>query len=580
MAKWQKLTNSSDESSLDSVLSGDSVFTIPYFQRPYKWKSERLQQLEGDILELVDGASDNHFLGAIIIHGRASNPADPKVYEVIDGQQRITTIFLYLCAVVKTLCKSGEYDEAVSLFLKYLVINRQTSLITNAKLQSSKDDRKQLNYVMQDLTKEKTFSEKLAPFAFKPLPAVGSETGRLSTNYRAILRFLANQVKLEQISRLRAIYTALLGQISVVQIDVFDPINGPKIFDSLNSRQEPMTTGDLVRNEIFSRVADRAPDVVEGLDEQFWQPFYKKFKTLHEHSSFDEYFFPFGLIKNPNLKKSDVYAHLRNLWKDEKSPAVIIEDLSSYQDAFLDIINGTNLQRLSSELAIAIQRLSVIAPSSIYPFVMQLLKALAMENIDEANGLEVLNLLESFLVHRSVCGHEPTGLHAVFKGLWGDCAGKPTADNVTAAIRTHKTVVWPSTIEVKNCALLRPLYGSAITGFLLVEWNRSLGGDVPSQKPWIEHVLPETMSADWKQHFTEKQHEEMKDRLANLIPLSQPMNQGIGNASYAIKRKKYEEDSMFKAARDFAKEYIEWGPNQIESRAIKISDWVVERWPS
>lgn len=211
---------------------------------------------------------------------------------------------------------------------------------------------------------------------------------------------------------------------------------------------------------------------------------------------------------------------------------------------------------------------------------MQLLKELATGNVAEANGIDVLNLIESFLVRRSVCGHEPTGLHAVFKGLWSDCAGEPTAESVAAAIRNHKTVVWPSTAEVKNCALTRPLYGSAITSFLLIEWNRCLGGDVPSHKPWIEHVLPDTMSADWKLHFTEKQHEELKDRLANLIPLSQPMNQGLGNASYATKRKKYEEDSMFKAARDFAKDYIEWGPSQIESRAVVISEWVAERWPS
>ena len=320
MAKRQKLTNSSDETSLESLLSGDSVFTIPYFQRPYKWKPDKVQQLEDDILLLVDGSSDNHFLGAIIIHGRSSNPADPRVYEVIDGQQRITTLYLYLCAIVRTLCKEGEYDEAVSLFLKYLVINRQTSLITNAKLQPSKDDRKQLNSVLQDLTKDTVFSEKLAPFAFKPLPAAGSEKGRLSNNYRAILRFLANQVKLESVARLRAIYIALLGQVSVVQIDVFDPINGPKIFDSLNSKQEPMTTGDLVRNEIFSRVADRPPAEVESLDQQYWQPFYEQFKTSAEHSSFDAYFFPYGLIMDPNLKKSDVYSHLQVYWKDEKSP--------------------------------------------------------------------------------------------------------------------------------------------------------------------------------------------------------------------------------------------------------------------
>jgi uncharacterized protein with ParB-like and HNH nuclease domain len=100
---------------------------------------------------LVDETSDFHFLGAIIIHGRRSNPSDPDVYEVIDGQQRITTIFLYLCAIVRTLCNENEYAEAAALFLKYFVIGRETNLPSNSKLQSCKDDRAQLNYVFHDL---------------------------------------------------------------------------------------------------------------------------------------------------------------------------------------------------------------------------------------------------------------------------------------------------------------------------------------------------------------------------------------------------------------------------------------------
>ena len=59
----------------------------------------------------------------------------------------------------------------------------------------------------------------------------------------------------------------------------------------------------------------------------------EKFKTSAEHSSFDAYFFPYGLIKDPNLKKSDVYSHLQVHWKDEKSPAKIIQDLASFQQA-------------------------------------------------------------------------------------------------------------------------------------------------------------------------------------------------------------------------------------------------------
>ena len=579
MAKRQKLTNSADETSLGSLMSGDSVFTIPYFQRPYKWKPERLQQLEQDILTLVDESSDNHFLGAIIIHGRPNNPSDPDVYEVIDGQQRVTTVYLYLCAVVRTLCKNGEYDEAVSLFLRYLVINRNTSLITNAKLQSSKDDRKQLNRVLQDLMEDSTFSDKLSSFKFKPLPAVGSDRGRLWNNYKGALRFLSSQTKLESIDRLRAIYGALLEQVSVVQIDVFDPINGPKIFDSLNSRQEPMTTGDLVRNEIFSRVADSDPDEVETLDAQYWQPFYARFKS-GEQSLFDEYFFPFGLIKDSNLKKSDVYAHLRKLWSTQKDPALIIKDLAVFQEAFLDLANGTNLQEHPKHIASAVHRLSKITPTSTYPFLMQLINGIKDGSVTEQNGLAVLSLLESFLVRRAICGHEPTGLHAVFKRLWEECDGAPDTVNVAAKIRDHKTVVWPGSDDVKACVAVRPLYGSSITRFVLVEWNRHLGGDLPHAEPWIEHVLPDTLSDGWKLAFTEDQHKEMKDRLANLLPLSQPMNQGLGNESYSIKRPIYLDDSMYKAAREFAKEYLEWTPANLEIRSAKLADWVVNRWPS
>ncbi len=108
MPKRQRLTNNSDETDIASLLSGDTVFAIPYFQRAYKWKPERLQQLNLDLLGLVDESSDFHFLGAIIIHGRRSNRDPTLTYtEVIDGQQRITTLFLYLCAIAHLYTSKG-----------------------------------------------------------------------------------------------------------------------------------------------------------------------------------------------------------------------------------------------------------------------------------------------------------------------------------------------------------------------------------------------------------------------------------------------------------------------------------------
>ena len=162
-----------------------------------------------------------------------------------------------------------------------------------------------------------------------------------------------------------------------------------------------MTTGDLVRNEIFSRVADSHPDEVESLDQQFWHPFYDKFKTK-EKSLFDDYFFPFGLIKNPNPRNRVSIEYLQRQWREKKDPSIIIADLATFQDAFLDLAESTNRQGHGKDIASAFKRISAITPSSTYPFLMQLSNGLKYGTVAESDGLEILGILESFLVRRAV----------------------------------------------------------------------------------------------------------------------------------------------------------------------------------
>lgn len=128
----------------------------------------------------MDETTDFHFLGAIIVHGRRSNPSDPDIFDVIDGQQRITTLFIYLCAVIRTLCSHGEHHEAAALFLKYLVINRDTGALSNFKLHSCKDDRTQLNQVFLDILSDTKLKEILGGFKLALLPKTGREKGGTS----------------------------------------------------------------------------------------------------------------------------------------------------------------------------------------------------------------------------------------------------------------------------------------------------------------------------------------------------------------------------------------------------------------
>lgn len=579
MPQRKRLTNNSDETDIAALVSGDTIFSIPYFQRPYKWGPARIDQLNKDILNLVDESSDFHFLGAVIVHGRRSNPSDPDVFDVIDGQQRIISLFLYLCSTVKLLTDLKEYEEALALFFKYLVINRDTGALSNIKIHTSKEDRKQLNNVFLDITSNKKFKAKLGGGSLKLLPSTGAERGKILQNYRLILRFLRDENEQGGIERIRLIYSALLNNMSVVQIDVWDPTNGPKIFDSLNSRQQPMTIGDLIRNEIFSRVADEHPDVIEAMDSNHWQPFYKKF-DVNEHNLFDGYFFPFGLIKNPNLKKSEVYSSLRKEWDGIQDPEKIIAELAEYQDAFIDIHCGTNHSKLPSKVHGALSRLTKTGlPSSILPFLMRLCRAAADEKIGEKTAIAILSVVESFLVRRATCGHEPTGLHAVFKKLWTDCDGEYSPERVIMEISKHKTVVWPTNEEFETALCERSLAATRITPFLILEYDRSLKGDTPMDIPWIEHVLPSNPDPRWYEIFSREQHGTLKDRIANLIPLSSEMNRSLSNKPYIEKRNSYAKESMFVSARRFAEEVTEWTPEALADRGKKIASWAVSRWP-
>ena len=341
-----------------------------------------------------------------------------------------------------------------------------------------------------------------------------------------------------------------------------------------------MTVGDLVRNEIFSRVADLGPEKIDYVDTHAWQPFYERFKISDTVTLFEAYFFPYGLIQNSNLSKSQVYGHLRKEWEKHKEPAEIIARLANYQDAFLDLMSGSNRQNLQQDVANAIKRYKDFGfPASALPFLMQLTKAIADGDIDSASGLKVLDKIEAFLIRRALCGIEPTGLHAVFKRLWEDTKENRSADAVAEKIKERSTVTWPDDEFVGRSIRTRALYGSAVAAFVIRQYDESLGGDVPVNPSQIEHVLPRNPDQSWEGIFDKEQRQKMTHLWANLIPLSSGMNGDLTNAGYAVKRPIYEADAMFKSARQFAKVYSDWTPDELQERSEVLVKWALSRWP-
>jgi hypothetical protein len=367
--------------------------------------------------------------------------------------------------------------------------------------------------------------------------------------------------------------------MTVVFIGVKDPMSGPKIFDSLNARQEPMTVGDLVKNDIFSRTG-AAADVttLNEINEHVWTPFYEPFGPPKDRL-FDDYFFPYGLIHDPNVKKADVYVSLREKWRREGlTTEQVIEELSRYRNEYLDLQTGGNRCGLGKQDAIAYRRFfEMRAPVAAYPYLMQLCRALRDFEITSEAFQESVGAIDSLLVRRAVCAIEPTGLKAVFQNMWrGPASATPAA--IQDEFARHTTQSWPTDSDFALMLETRRLAGARVTKYLLMEFDRSLSGDDPSYEFWIEHVLPQNPGGSWEQ-FSQEDKRNITDTFANLIPLSSQMNQALQNSGYEVKQPVYQADSRYKSARDFANRFESWSPEEVSKRARQMADWALRRWP-
>lgn len=285
------------------------------------------------------------------------------------------------------------------------------------------------------------------------------------------------------------------------------------------------------------------------------------------------------------MKKADLFGALRKRWEQFSTPAEIIDDLEQYQPSYLALTAGVPYQTAHPSLRLCIDRIFRSGrPSSIYPFLLKLLRSFELGAISESSTIEVLDAIESFLFRRAVAGIEPTGLHAVFKGLWQELVGSHeteldqflTAAKVRDAIVSKPTISWPNDNEFRVAVETGELYRRKIAGYAIREFEVSLKGETPSDKHQIEHIAPQTATDGWKAAIPEG-YEKLVHTWGNLLPLTPTMNPSAGQSEFSVKREAYE-NSIFASARQVAKAK-NWDAETIKRRSKEIADWAIVRWP-
>jgi hypothetical protein len=571
----QKVTSDTNECSAERFFNGFDRVSIPLFQRGYAWGSKQFERFREEVERSVDIDDRTQFLGAVVAVKRSTGINNPNEFEIVDGQQRMITIYLAVLAASYVLAENQNSDKAALLAKRYLFHADLSG--ANTKIFPSRIDSAEFDELWTHVLSQKDFHKSLNGSYPRPPQASGSvnKTPQIRKQFDRCVRWLRRVAKADGVARVESYVDAALTRLSMVYLELQDAASAPTIFEGLNNGGLKVTVGDLVRNEVFSKLRTD-PDLAQNIFDGPWKAFESELGAQYQ-----DFFFPYGLILDRQTKKGDLFSGLRQRWRDEHNVEAIIAGMRDYVPAFQAIAIGKAPTWATPQLRASISRYARMGcvPSTVRPFIMQLLYFAQVSVEKQQIAVEVMSVVETFLVRRAICGHEPTGLHAVFKGLWEHVQSTLSAITVRDKIRSYKTVQWPDDESLRKAIRERSLYKSNVIDYLVNEYNSSLAGDIPTSKPEIEHVLPQRPAAGWE-HISADARIKWMHTWANLVVCSPPMNKEMSNAPYDQKRPRFLEDSMYKSARQLAEKYTSWDEESLAQRANELAEFAVTRWSS
>ena len=651
-----------DKKTVTELFNDRQQYLIPLFQRGYVWSlNEQVQPLWEDLIDRLEAIVQHradaqavgagklrplrrHFLGTVVIGSLKGGSSDAVGNrDVIDGQQRITTLQILLLAFRDLVAPLG--DDALSYDLKPLTQNI-------GKYRQASDTLKVLptnvgRDVMQALAELGSVEKICERFPAK----VGRQHQERPAMVRAYLFFHAmvachlrglryddplpgaaadddtrvvdvvmnsidsdNQLKLPgaelplDAERGHTLLAALREGFQIMSLELEDEDDPQIIFETLNARGAPLLPSDLIRNFIFLHATRNGEDVDE-LYRQGWQHFDEtvdtstgkgaKFWKQQErqgrlkNSRLDLLLYHYvGMRKCEDLKVAHVFNEFKDWWQDEpretQRELARITHLAGYFQTFM--VPGQ-----ASRFDLFCRRLKLLDVSTVTPLVLYLLEH---HKPDSAELLQAIGDLESYLVRRFICGYTTKSYNRTFLNrLLAEMVREQKTDAATLRSKLlslqGESQCWPDDETFARDWCHRRLYQGRNTGkvrAVLEALELTMRGSkqeslVLPDGLTVEHVLPQKWQTNWPLADDTPENQEKRNRLlhsiGNLTLVTQAFNSALSNEPFAVKRQEIVTTSLLMLNTHFQRydDNDAWDEDEIVSRADSLFAYALKIWP-
>jgi uncharacterized protein with ParB-like and HNH nuclease domain len=537
--------------------SGFKQNVVPLFQRPYTWSEKQWRTLWEDVMVFYpeDDTNDKatHFMGAVVTMPARSVPVGVNKFLIIDGQQRLTTISILMCAVRDLL---PEEQHAARRRIQHHYLTNDGSEGTEFfKILPTQGDR--------------AFYAGLVQGSGNPI--ADSQFKKAYDYFRRRLRGETDEG--EEIDPKR-ILEIIEKRLMVVMINLSDTDDPYLIFESLNFKGAPLEQSDLVRNYFLMRFAVSDQQAVyDGL----WLPMQTRLGV-----GLTEFMRHLLGAEGEEVRKGDVYTAVKRLVTDSDSDSVRILMTRMERLSTLYVRITGEVSDPQADLSHYFDLFRRLDFGSVYPLLLALYEDYVDGQFALTEFLATVGILLSYIVRRNVVGVPSNSLSGLFIAL---CKSKPVTETpsawLSAALASEsKNRRWPTDLEFADRWLCSPVYGSRVCQVILECLEQSYGHHevVSFADASIEHVMPQALTPEWYEMLGAEAAEIQGQWLHTIGNLTLTgYNPELSNRSYGEK-KMFFSTSHFELNRHFGA-LEKWSAAQIEDRANTLFKIALQLWP-
>ncbi len=574
----------SKDSYLEDILKDKLYYQIPIYQRPYQWTEENCEKLLDDLFfDYEDDRESDYFCGSLVLIA-ISEDSKVKTYDVVDGQQRLST-FILLAKVLATLY-SERLDPENQEFLQASWSDRHEN--------KKKKKKKRLNFDLVGSSAKKDFQDALDFFddldASKGEDSKSNGSSKGKNNYLKNAICLKNYLREKEIGDINDFIEWLYSNVVFITITCPDADKALRIFNILNARGLPLHAIDVFKGELLKKLTEEKEQEELAIR---WEDLYQK--CLDNGFAMEIFFSQYLIYFYAKTSREKMDKSLNTQFdKLQKSPLEYLDGVEDFYNAYCKVLEMQDRHAHLLSYKEDNYWRAILCASILHHYSDQDIEALK-------------ELLVKFYYQHWVARTRQSQIEQTCCNMIKALKEKKSMEHILSIARTNlafysvmqrfKENLGDSHVYKKQPTknpYLKPI-------LILVEYFMS---DDPRPKRiekddfHVEHILPQKPdpSSQWVKDFSEEERECYTHSLANLTLLGGKKNSKASNLDFKDKKEIYMGNAVklgkdkrgreepfkamtcYKMTIDIAHHYTEWTPKSLEKRKeelIKIIESVL-----